>query len=67
MTAMKGTRQVQVYQVGSHALTAYAIAKLCGASRSTFARRITKDGFTVRQAVNSLGNISYEKLLERLS
>jgi len=57
----------RLFDVGAHSLTAYAIAKLCGANRSTFARRLNSDGYTVRQAVNSLGKISYEQLLERLA
>lgn len=57
----------RLFDIGAHSLTAYAIAKLCGANRSTFARRLNSDGYTVRQAVNSLGNISYDQLLERLA
>lgn len=67
MSQTKTPREPRLFDVGAHSLTAYAIAKLCGANRSTFARRLNSDGFTVRQAVNSLGNISYEQLLERLA
>lgn len=67
MSQIKTPRQPRLFNVGARSLSAYAIAKSCGANRSTFARRLNSDGFTVRQAVNSLGRISYEQLLERLS
>lgn len=67
MNKTKQPRQVTLFSVGGRSLTAYTIARLCGANRSTFDRRVKKDGRTVRQAVNELGQISYEKLLEKVA
>jgi hypothetical protein len=63
----KQPRQVTLFDVGGKKFSAYAIARLCRASRSTFHRRLHKDGYTVQQAVNELGQMSYERLLEKLT
>lgn len=56
-----------LFSVGDRSMTAYAIAKLCGANRSTFANKLNSQGYTVKQAVNACGRISYERLLEKLA
>ena len=63
----KTPRKPLLFDVGTKQLTAYAIAKLCGANRSTFANKLNSQGYTVKQAVNACGQISYDKLLERLA
>lgn len=60
-------RKPRLFSVGARSLTAYTIAKLCGANRSTFANKLNSQGYTVKQAVNTCGQISYEQLLERLA
>lgn len=67
MNESKTPRKTAYFDVGGRSLTTYAIARLCGANRSTFDKRVKKDGYTVRQAVNELGRISYDRLVEQLS
>ena len=67
MNEIKTPRQVALFDVEGRSLTTYAIARLCGANRSTFDKRVKKDGYTVRQAVNELGRISYDRLVEKLA
>ena len=67
MNEIKTPRQVALFDVEGRSLTTYAIARLCGANRSTFDKRVKKDGHTIRQAVNELGRISYDRLVEQLT
>lgn len=67
MQTVKEPRKPLLFDVGTKQLTAYTIAKLCGANRSTFANKLKSQGYTVQQAVNSCGRISYAQLLERLA